>query len=91
MDSDINKMTSQKQNQSLADRNKITTAGITHSCTDSKKKGVVGIDFAAGVDPIGVEAFIGIRERLGGRDMVRMIEKGGECIHNMIWMLLKNT
>jgi hypothetical protein len=39
---------------------------------------VVGIDFAAGVVPIGMEAIIGIRERVGGRDMIRMIEKGGQ-------------
>ncbi len=41
MDSDmINNMTSQKQKQSQADGNKITTVDTTRLCTDSKKKGV---------------------------------------------------
>jgi hypothetical protein len=40
MDSDVNNMTSQKQKQSLADGNKITTADTTCLYTDSKKKGV---------------------------------------------------
>ena len=40
MDSDVNNMTSQKQKQSLADGNKITTVDTTRLCTDSKKKGV---------------------------------------------------
>jgi hypothetical protein len=39
---------------------------------------VVGIDFAAGVVPTHTEAFIGIRKRVGGRNMVRMLEKGGK-------------
>ncbi len=40
MDSDVNNMTSQKQKQSLANGNNITTADTTRLCTDSKKKGV---------------------------------------------------
>jgi hypothetical protein len=39
---------------------------------------LVGIDFAEGVVPTHTEAFIGIRERVGRRDMVRMLEKGGQ-------------
>jgi hypothetical protein len=40
MDSDVNNMTSQKQKQSLADGNKISTADTSCLCTESKKKGV---------------------------------------------------
>jgi hypothetical protein len=39
---------------------------------------VVGIDVAAGVVPTHTEPFIGIKKRVGGRDMVRMLEKGGQ-------------
>jgi hypothetical protein len=39
---------------------------------------VVGIDFAAKFVSTHTEAFIGIKERVGGRDMVRMLEKGGQ-------------